>query len=116
MEGYLFVYFYDFHCYKKKLTRLLSTDVFHSWLFQYAFDPETTSDVVYGVEASRFDCECPVPSESRATNQTASGGLSKRGRRRRTERPVRTKPPGRLGTCFNPETTSDAGMELRFRN
>ena len=34
---------------KKKLTRWLSTDVFHSWSLQYAFDPATTSSVVYGV-------------------------------------------------------------------
>ena len=30
-------------------TKWLSTDVFHSWSLRYAFDPATTSSVVYGV-------------------------------------------------------------------
>ena len=30
-------------------TRWLSTNVFHSWSLRYAFDPATTSSVVYGV-------------------------------------------------------------------
>ena len=53
MYAYTYIHIYvcmDVCIYEKKnLTRWLSTNVFHSWSVQYAFDPATTSSVVYGV-------------------------------------------------------------------
>ena len=55
---YACMYVYRYYVWKENLTRWLSTDVFHSWPSWYAFDPETTSDIIiHGVEVSRLDCE-----------------------------------------------------------
>ena len=43
----MYVCMYVYICFTR--SRWLSTDVFHSWSLQYAFDPATTSSVVYGV-------------------------------------------------------------------
>ena len=72
------------------------------WSFQYCFNPETTSDVVHGVEVSRLDCVCPCGVRNRGEARAPSV---------RTESPVRTEPHWSFQYCFNPEMTSDIGTE-----
>ena len=80
-------------------TRWLSTDVFHSWSLQYAFDPATTSSVVYGVYGGtewgpqiRF---CVVTSRSRSKIRITFESRSKI----RTMIQIRTKIFSRLAIC-----------------